>query len=1408
MQSELALPLISRGETLGVLSLQNEATEGFPPETIAAMQTLASRLATAIHNARLFATVDQQLEQLATLYHISLQVGSHLNVNLQINNHHLDFNELLDNLAQLSTQLTKTDGSIVRLIDIDQKIPNTLGVASHFPLNPTIKQDDEFVNSLSSEVLTVKQPILANNWDHHPLSEKYIARSASTEKILSLIIVPIILRNQPIGTMEVQSFTQTEAFDENDLHILSLLASQAAVAIENTHLFHQAENNARFLKTVMGYIPDPIFIKDKNHTWLEMNQANADVIGQAYDDLIGKTDRDFFSETLAEEFYRRDDQVFAEQKPLTFEDVTTWADGQQHTAYTRLVPIPDAGGKEPTYLLGITHDITERKRQEAEREEILAETAALYNGSQAIMNAVSEQEIFEALFEQFRRQNPSEMSAYYFDTVQNEAIWGTLTAAWHNKNEPSYISDSKFYLPDHPQARLLMTETPLFIENIATDPQLSAEERKSFTPTGACSVAILPIIARAHHLGTILIHFTEPYTFPEKSRRFWLALVDQARVALSNRHLLQEVTHRIVQIETAADVAQVATSILSLDELLNSAVYLIRDRFDLYYVGLYLLDETEQFANLHAGTGEAGQRQRQIAVDEETIIGWSISQRKARIALDIGENAIDLYDPTLPDTRSQMVLPLVHGTQAIGALSLRSVEPAAFTQEDTTFLRTLADQLATAIENALLFKQAQEQINERKHTEEALRLQKTLLESQGEASPAGIMVVSNQSEVLSFNQQFIDLWGISADILESRSADVVLKAILDYLVDSETFLDKVRDFHQNDIEIDESEMIFKDGRILSQYTAPVKNVDGIHYGRIWYYTDITEQKQNEQAILRKNEELAIINRITTSIRSTLSMESVLDIVTQEMVDALQVRNCGIALLNPDRTALTVVADHSSSSDEPDGKGLIIPLENNPSTTKVIDTAETLIIYQAQTDPLTEPIHDILKARRTESLLISPLKVRDVVIGTLALDTTDPSRKFTDQEKHLIETIVSQIAGFVENAQLFEQTEQALTDQQKAEEALRESEERFKRLSNASTEGIAITNKGVLIDANQRVAEMHGYASPADMIGKPALEVVASEHQDMVRDNIQSGYEETYEYLAVRKDGTTFPVEVQGRPIPYKGEMYRVTSLRDITYRVEAEAALRASEEKYRTVLDSIEDAYYEVDLAGNFTFFNDALTDLLGYPTEQLLGMNNRDYADPENAEKLYRGFNRVYQGEETFTHVHWQGIRQDGTKRYVETSVSLRTDASNQPVGFRGLSRDVTERWQVEQALRENEALLAEAQRIGNFGAWTWDVTDDTVTWTDSLFDIFNIPKETPLNFETYQSMIHPDEREKAVEIILSAMQSDATSYTFEHRLSGRSEDEPIYIYVFGRILRNEQGEPAKLIGVAQDITDRKQAE
>lgn len=175
----------------------------------------------------------------------------------------------------------------------------------------------------------------------------------------------------------------------------------------------------------------------------------------------------------------------------------------------------------------------------------------------------------------------------------------------------------------------------------------------------------------------------------------------------------RELERRSTYLQASAEVAHAAASMLDVNQLIAQVVELIRSRFGLYYVGLFLTDESGEWAVLRAGTGEAGVRMlsrgHRIRVGEG-MIGWSIAHAQARVAFDVGQDAVRLATAELPDTRSEAALPLRSRGRVLGALTVQSERPAAFDEEAIATLQTMADQVALAIDNARLFSETQDAI--------------------------------------------------------------------------------------------------------------------------------------------------------------------------------------------------------------------------------------------------------------------------------------------------------------------------------------------------------------------------------------------------------------------------------------------------------------------------------------------------------------------------------------------------------------------------------------------------------------------------------------------------------------------------------------------------------------------------
>lgn len=172
-----------------------------------------------------------------------------------------------------------------------------------------------------------------------------------------------------------------------------------------------------------------------------------------------------------------------------------------------------------------------------------------------------------------------------------------------------------------------------------------------------------------------------------------------------------DLERRSVQLQAAAEVGSAVASFRDLNELLPQVTHLVSERFGFYHTGIFLLDNPNQEAVLMAANSEGGKRMlargHRLKIGEKGIVGYVIASREPRLVLDVGQDAVYFDNPDLPETRSEMALPLIAGGQILGALDVQSKMQGAFSKEDIAVLQILADQVAVAIENAGLFSENQ-----------------------------------------------------------------------------------------------------------------------------------------------------------------------------------------------------------------------------------------------------------------------------------------------------------------------------------------------------------------------------------------------------------------------------------------------------------------------------------------------------------------------------------------------------------------------------------------------------------------------------------------------------------------------------------------------------------------------------
>jgi PAS domain S-box-containing protein len=283
--------------------------------------------------------------------------------------------------------------------------------------------------------------------------------------------------------------------------------------------------------------------------------------------------------------------------------------------------------------------------------------------------------------------------------------------------------------------------------------------------------------------------------------------------------------------------------------------------------------------------------------------------------------------------------------------------------------------------------------------------------------------------------------------------------------------------------------------------------------------------------------------------------------------------------------------------------------------------------------------------------------------------------------------------------------------------LKESEEKYRLLFDNAVEGVfQTTPDGCFLSVNPSLVRILGFNSAGELfdhfqdIGKQHY--LNSEDRETFRRIMETdGGTSDFEVQLRKRDDSRIWANIKARAIRDEtGEIHHFEGfLEDITERKEAEKALRESEERYRTILNEMSEGYHEVDLAGNFTFFNEAFLNLFGYSSDEMMGTNFSRYAADEGiAKRIYRIYNETYRTGVPIQSFEWDILRKGGERITLEFYASLVRDLKGVPTGFRGIVRDITQNKRAEQEREKLQSQLTQAQKMESVGRLAGGVAHD----------------------------------------------------------------------------------------------------
>ena len=389
----------------------------------------------------------------------------------------------------------------------------------------------------------------------------------------------------------------------------------------------------------------------------------------------------------------------------------------------------------------------------------------------------------------------------------------------------------------------------------------------------------------------------------------------------------------------------------------------------------------------------------------------------------------------------------------------------------------------------------------------------------------------------------------------------------------------------------------------------------------------------------------------------------------------------------------------------------------------------------------------------------------------------------------------------------------ITERKRAEETLRESEARFRSLfEEVPIAYQSLDFEGRYLDANKGLCTLLGY-SPDELRGKPFDDFWPSDARQFFPDEfsrfIRNGGETKHLRLR-RKDGKEIAVILNGRvQRDLKGNFVRAHCiLTDITDQKLIEEDLRRSKIFIDSVLENLPSMIFVKEAKDlRFFRFNKAGEELLGYRRDELLGKNDYDIFPKEEADFFITKDREVLRSG-CLLDIPEEPIQTRGNGlRFLHTKKIPICGTDGTPQYLLGISEDITDRKQAEEALQQNEARLNAAQRIAHIGSWDLDLVENILTWSDEIYRIFEIDSSHfGASYAAFLELVHPDDRQFVNESYTESV-ADRTCYNIEHRLL-MSDGRVKFIHEQCETFYSPGGRPTRSIGTTQDITDRKQAE
>ncbi|MBN2527162.1 MAG: PAS domain S-box protein [Deltaproteobacteria bacterium] len=678
-----------------------------------------------------------------------------------------------------------------------------------------------------------------------------------------------------------------------------------------------------------------------------------------------------------------------------------------------------------------------------------------------------------------------------------------------------------------------------------------------------------------------------------------------------------------------------------------------------------------------------------------------------------------------------------------------------------------------------------------KVTEMALEESLGLFGSVYDSSPIGIAIIDPKSQrFLRANQGFLEIVEYTEDeLLEKTIADITPPE--DWQKEVEAIEGRLSG--TGDDYIAEKRYYTKSGRIvhvlLRGNTFLDKEGNRLAVANV---VDITEKKAAETKIEHLNRVLLAIRKVDQLITKERDRDKLIQGACDNLIETRGYNAAWIALHN-----------ESLEIDKFFSAGLgpeRIKLENLFVSGKGVFCVEKCLSHNG-VQVIDSPADvcgkcPLVNQYGNLSAMSTSLKYGETVLGILSVSI--PATLVRDSsEQSLLHEVADDIAFALHNMNAEHEVKSA-----------RERECVLAEMLDVAPNSITIHDTdGKFLFANQKTFALHGYTRDEFMnINLHDLDVPESEALLAERFGIiERDGEARFDTAHYRKNGISFPLEVFAKKIEWNGKAAILSIATDITHRKETEEKLKASEQKFRILVENANDILYSISLDGLFTYVSPNWMQLMGEPAEEAVGKSFEPYVHPDDVHVCRSFLHRVLSSGEKQSSVEYRVRHGDGSWRWHVSNGAAVRDAGGHVTGYVGVARDETDKKQIEQSLRVNEEILTITSQMAKIGGWELYPETMEVTWTDETYRIHEVSKNVKPPLEEAINFWHPEDRPILMKAIQQALEK-GIPYDLELRfitakgknLHARTKCHPV--------LHN--GKVVKLQGFFQDITEAKHAQ